>query len=336
MCFVGYNDACRKDLRRRLKDGSLFSPLPALYVRRGYWEGLDERDRALHKIRGLQMLHQGWLFCGTSAALVHGLSVSQRLYEPIAIADEHGKRHLVGGAVCARHTIGEDRPVFKDGVLLTSPLRTCFDCARWLSFQDAIAILDSALRLKLVTKKDLVDYADSRTTGCRGVRKARAAADFADGRAQNGGESIARAAMWELGFAAPDLQTEVYEPVEGKKYYLDFSWRLPDGRLIVGELDGRQKYTDPTMSGEGGIDGPMRKERLRESRLTACCDAVVRFSTETVGDAYEFDRLLTKFGVQKDHRPLREVPPLPACLAEPETVPVPDVFEEVPLAAYGI
>lgn len=177
---------------------------------------------------------------------------------------------------------------------------------------------------------------ESRKAGYRGVKKAIAAARFADGRAQNGGESAARAAMWELGFRAPDLQTEVCEPLDGKKYYLDFSWRLPDGTLIAGELDGAQKYTDPQMAGKGGIVDAMRRERIRESRLTACCDAVVRFSMKTVGSAYEFNRLLSSFGVPKDRRPTIKIPSLPAYLREPMPAAAPFEVKRVPLNAYGI
>lgn len=58
MCFTAYNDASRKDLKRRLNEGSVASPLPGLYTRPAYWEQLGERDQALHKIRGLQQIHQ--------------------------------------------------------------------------------------------------------------------------------------------------------------------------------------------------------------------------------------------------------------------------------------
>lgn len=142
--------------------------------------------------------------------------------------------------------------------------------------------------------------------------------------------------MWELGFRAPDLQTEVCEPLDGKKYYLDFSWRLPDGTLIAGELDGAQKYTDPQMAGKGGIVDAMRRERIRESRLTACCDAVVRFSMKTVGSAYEFNRLLSSFGVPKNRRPTIKIPSLPAYLRESMPAAAPFEVERVPLNAYGI
>ena len=80
----------------------------------------------------------------------------------------------------------------------------------------------------------------------------------------------------------------------------------------------------------------MRRERIRESRLTACCDAVVRFSMKTAGNAYEFNRLLTSFGIPKDHRPTIKIPSLPAYLRDAKPACAPDEFERVPLEAYGI
>lgn len=116
----------------------------------------------------------------------------------------------------------------------------------------------------------------------------------------------------------------------------DLKRRLNEGTLIAGELDGAQKYTDPQMAGKGGIVDAMRRERIRESRLTACCDAVVRFSMKTVGSAYEFNRLLSSFGVPKDRRPTIKIPSLPAYLREPMPAAAPFEVERVPLNAYGI
>ena len=72
------------------------------------------------------------------------------------------------------------------------------------------------------------------------------------------------------------------------------------------------------------------------SQFDACCDAVVRFSMKTVGSAYEFNRLLSSFGVPKDHRPTIKIPSLPAYLREPMPAAAPVEVERVPLEAYGI
>ena len=64
-----------------------------------------------------------------------------------------------------------------------------------------------------------------------------------DGRtaeARNGGESMARAIMIDLGFVPPDLQVEICDLDESDQVVaVDFHWMLPDGGVVVGELDGR-------------------------------------------------------------------------------------------------
>ena len=65
---------------------------------------------------------------------------------------------------------------------------------------------------------------------------------FASRLSENGGESFARGTMISLGFMVPQLQHEFILPRSGGKYRCDFLWRLPDGKLIVGEFDGHSKY----------------------------------------------------------------------------------------------
>ena len=71
----------------------------------------------------------------------------------------------------------------------------------------------------------------------------------------------------------------------------------------------------------------MRDERRRESRVTASCDAVVRFSPADVADNRRFSQLLDAFGVPRDHEPL--------VVVEPSSGDEP-LVDEVPLEAYGV
>ena len=323
-CTMPYSEPCRKYLQRRIAAGAdIVSPLPRLYARGDYWRSLTPEQRAVAKMRGLKARHCDWIFRGTSAALLYGLCVSRRLLDVIEVASSTGTRSCYGGGVRIRHVdIDEEPCAFAQGMPVTPILRTLFDCACELPLRDATAVLDSALRLELVNKDQLIAYADGKKN-CVGARQARFAARFADGRSGSGGESIARAAMWELGFAAPDLQAEFVDPVSGRRYFADFCWRCDDGRVIVGELDGGEKYVNEQMTRGRSVAGVMRAERLRESRLTVLCDAVVRFSPAMVADSAGFSRLLDVFGVPRDHEPVIEVAPEPA-------------YEQVPISAYNL
>ncbi|MFZ2756017.1 MAG: hypothetical protein WAY93_04025, partial [Atopobiaceae bacterium] len=132
-----------------------------------------------------------------------------------------------------------------------------------------------------------------------GIRQARRVASLADGRAENGGESIARATMVELGFALPELQAEFRDPVGGNAYRVDFLWSLPGGQQVAGELDGREKYVNPSMTGGRTPVEVLTAERRRESRLTACGVKVLRFSLPEVLDHPYFARLLEAYGIPR-------------------------------------
>jgi very-short-patch-repair endonuclease len=90
----------------------------------------------------------------------------------------------------------------KNGV--TTPLRTVLDCARVLPFDEAIAVADSALRARAISRTELADAAQRlRGTGTSAVRRVAA---HADGRAANPFESVLRALCIEEGF---DLTPQV-------------------------------------------------------------------------------------------------------------------------------
>lgn len=128
-----------------------------------------------------------------------------------------------------------DDIVIVDGLRVTPILQTVFDCMRWMPFAEGLVVAVSTLRARLVEKDQLIDYILSRESGVRGVPQAYVCAIHADGRAENGGESLSRAIMLELGFACPEPRVEVPNPINpGHPYRLDFAWRLANGQLFGG------------------------------------------------------------------------------------------------------
>ena len=309
-------------MEARVAKGQLVSPMPRLYARAELWEQLDQTMRTIFIVHGLQALHPEWVFCGVTAAVMHGLSVSWGVQEKIEIASSSGITSASAGRVIRRHVRGETAVVSFDA-RVTPLLRTVFDCMRRLDLREGLAIADSALHLGLTTRDELCAYVRSRPGRFAGARRALQTAELADPRPQNGMESIARAVMHELGFVAPDLQVPFADPMSpGRTYHVDYCWTLPDGTLVIGELDGGEKYVNPLLSG-GSPERAVQRERRRESRLSINQPRIVRFSPEDVKDVAYFNRLLETFGVPKDHDPLIEIPEEP-------------VSETVPLDAYGL
>lgn len=94
----------------------------------------------------------------------------------------------------------------KHGV--TTPLRTVLDCARVLPFDEALAVADSALRARDVTRAELADAVPHlRGPGASAVRRVAA---HADGRSANPFESVLRALCIEEGFTLTP-QVEIAE-----------------------------------------------------------------------------------------------------------------------------
>ena len=283
-------------LVRRMNKGEVVRTAPGLYARAAYWSGLDPASRALHIIQGLCDQRPDRIFCFVSAALVHGLDVSYRLLGNAHIAASRSRR----GNGIVYHAAPVSGAGFAGMIRVTSLVQTVFDCIRSLSFPFALAIADSALRK---TERSAGDFADEMACCCKGrVGMARALAIMgkADGRAENGGESYARAVMLEHGVMEPDLQIEHWDPIGGGSFRTDFGWHgLPTGD-VAGELDGVVKTEDPTMLGFRTIRDALRDERMRESRLTALGLKVARFTFPQVCAVRPLLRILDGFGVPRD------------------------------------
>lgn len=123
----------------------------------------------------------------------------------------------------------------------------------------------------------------------------------ARGLSENGGESFALAVIFELGFPWPEQQVEFtcIGPDGARKVRrVDFAWYLPDGRIVVGELDGQQKYVDPSMTGGRSIAAIVEDERERSQMLHRCgVSAVVRFAFDDVVRRAPLERKLREAGV---------------------------------------
>ena len=153
---------------------------------------------------------------------------------------------------------------------LTTAARTAIDVGRETDrFECALAALDSALRMGVTHDELLAVFAHCRTWP--GARMVSGALPLADGRAANPGESWSRAILIRLGLAPLALQVPL-EDGNGVIGNVDFGWGD-----VIGELDGKGKYsigveTDPTEAVR-----IVRREKLREDRIRALGLEVARW-----------------------------------------------------------
>lgn len=305
MCYHTADAAERKRLDRRVQRGDLIKPLRGMYADRGWWNQLNPIERHIAVVHCLARIHPDWVFCGVTAAALLGFSVPFGAMGTIHVARVEGSRFRSTTTI-RFHRLSRCPTVEVHGIRVTNPERTAIDCMRTLPFADGLAIADSATRSNNWDTFHLACYlAESDLGPIHGICRARLVALMVDSRSENGGESIARASMIREGIALPELQAEVVAPMAGQSYRVDFAWRIPgNAQMVYGELDGRIKYTDAAMLGNGDALDVLLRERRRESELSLSCQAIVRFSLEEARAHANLARRLEAFGVPRVRAPL--------------------------------
>lgn len=281
--FATHDNAELMWLRRHVGTDDIAEPEPHLFCFQQDWDSLAPSERAVRAIKGLAEFHPDWAFWGYDAALLWGLEVPNDLLGPRYLVKTSGSAALSTGCRLLRpQTAGPLECV--DGVSVTPFWRTVEDCLLRAPFSYGLAIADSALRAKGVSREDLCEQLRSDCDGRRGYRRAQVIASHADGLSENGGESRFRAFFIAYGFPVPELQVEFHDPLDPSNVFrVDYFWRLENGTCVIGELDGKGKYALQAGEGRKSVD-PFVAERQRESHLTMLGHKVLRFTFDELKD----------------------------------------------------
>lgn len=298
-----------RGLERRVGSGEVASPARGLFVRADLWDELKRDQQTLFVARGLQALHPDWVFCGPTAAVAYGVDVSWSLQDAIHVATTRSGFRGGAGPVRRHAVLPEDEGLadvrVAGGLRVTPPERTVFDCLRRTDFPLGLGVADSALRQGVVTAAGLAAFVDSVPRDPRGRAQALGTLAWADPRSENGGESIARGRMLLLGYVRPELQVEVPRVIErGEPYRADFCWVRADGLVILGELDGRLKYTEEEMMGGRDLGEVLSDENVRGSRFSLYDVSLMRFGFPVTERPAAFAAILDEYGVPKRGGPL--------------------------------
>ncbi|MGL5852920.1 MAG: DUF559 domain-containing protein, partial [Phycicoccus sp.] len=206
-----------------------------------------------------------------SAAVHHGWKVVTPPIEPTVTVRR--KRHLEADRRAGMEVHWSDLDATDRLGDVTAPLRTVLDCARVLSFPEALAVADSALRCRDVSVIELgVAAARLRGTGSAAARRV---AEHADGRAANPMESVLRALAVEEGYVLTP-QLTVAEP----GVFLIADLGSEELRLVV-EADGFEHH---------GTRRGLRQDCRRHTELAVLGWSSMRFSYEDVMHHQEWTR----------------------------------------------
>lgn len=297
MYAVPREKSVRECMARMARAGELVSPAPGVFGRPEFWKDVKDDKRHLALMHAIAIKHPDWVFCGASAAVAHGLSVSFPRLKKLEVARGRAGRRS-SEAVSWHYTDASDC-ILVDGLHVTSPEQTVADCLRRFDLADGLAVADSFIRAEHRDATWLSNRIEPLCRNKSGCVQALATAALADGAAESGGESVARAAMYELGFHAPELQVKVDDPLTGERPRVDFHWELADGTEVAGEMDGHDKYKNPELLAGRTTVEALSDERLRESRITRRVK-VVRFSYWDVLNRAWFARLLESYDIPRD------------------------------------
>ncbi|WP_241222793.1 hypothetical protein [Bifidobacterium samirii] len=253
-----------------------------MYVSTEYWHKLTPPARSLHIARTLQRQHPTWIFTGITAATIRSFDHPWLLHDgSIGILSHDQSNQPTGKSLNRIRRFYTAQPEYDivDGLRTASAARTLVDCALTCEFRFSLAMFDSALRQGVAPEEVERECARLHRDCAPVFRLLR----YADPARENGGESLSYATVVDARLMLPQVQVEIVDPTTGRMYRVDFLWRLPDGRIIVGELDGAAKYVDPSMTDGRSIHGVVADEREREQALRrAGVTSIVRFTFREV------------------------------------------------------
>jgi hypothetical protein len=273
-------DVDPRRLGHAVERGELVRIHRGAYVRAEDWQGLDATERYRRRVTAAALASLSRpVLSHASAAVIWGIPLvgdPMRLIHVLTspgagTRTEHGfRRHAV--------EVSDDDIVVRDGVHLTSLRRTLVDLARETSFTSAVAGLDWSVRTSRASRPPLVQIDElqeyfAALPGTWHRRRVHRALEFASPLSESPGESVSRAVIHELGFPAPTLQFDVRD-AHGLAGTSDFGW--PDFRLL-GEFDGRVKYTRGMARPGENVEDIVVREKLREDRMRATGRGMVRW-----------------------------------------------------------
>lgn len=293
-------------LRRSAERGIMVRLARGRFLEAGEWNVLDPDEKYRAQVRAFaETTRTVQVFSHWSAAALWGIPIVGVWPSAIHVAvnpksGQRSTRRVVRHLAALR----DDEVVQRDGLFVTSPLRTVVDLARTARFETGVAVVDFAITRHrkdrdpaLHVEHGLVIEAADQLANQRGVRRLRRVGEFADGRSGSAGESFSRVQIARAGLPAPDLQVEVIDR-EGRTWHTDFGWK---DSALLGEFDGRAKYTRNRYLQGREVAEVVIEEKLREDAIRLATGfGMVRWTWPVASDVHRLERLLVSAGLRRE------------------------------------
>jgi hypothetical protein len=206
------------------------------HVFRDVWVHASVEDTTAMRVEAAKLvLGRDGFICGLTAAWIYGIDVQDRRGLLVWVGRPTGDwRRARPGCLTRELTLDPTDLDRVDGSWVTTPLRTAFDCARWLSLTEAVVVADALAHAGLVTREELAEYVRTHRP-LRGVVQADRVVALMEPLTESPMESRLRVLLITSGFPAPIAQYVVRDAHGDFVARADFAY--PQRRLIV-EYDG--------------------------------------------------------------------------------------------------
>jgi len=206
------------------------------HVFRDVWVHADMADSREVRLAAVRLvMNPDTFICGPTAAWLYGIDVQDPRADQVWVGCTNGRRPRTRAGCAVRELTVEDADLGEfGGVSVTTPIRTVFDCARWLPVPEGVVVLDALAHAGLVTTECVASYLAAHP-GVRAVRRAREVVDLADPLSESPMETRVRVLLVRAGLPRPECQIEFFDD-RGRAWARgDLGYR--ELRLLV-EYDG--------------------------------------------------------------------------------------------------
>lgn len=183
---------------------------PWRHVLRDVWAHRDIPDTRPFRLEAAKLvLTENAVACGATAAWLLGSDIHRLADLDIRVSFPRGQRQRPRpGLVVCQETLRPREIVSLGSLQLTSPLRTVFDCLRWLRDPEGLVVADALTHAGLVQLTDLGRYL-TQTKGLRNVRRARAYFGDIEPKTESPMETRGRVRLVRSGLPRPEAQIVV-------------------------------------------------------------------------------------------------------------------------------
>ncbi|GAA1719315.1 DUF559 domain-containing protein [Isoptericola hypogeus] len=212
------------------------------------------------------LAHPGAVATGLCALVLHGVQGAPARVRP-EVAFPDGSSREAWTPVRIRR-IPLRRWVLVDGLRCATVVDALAQSIPELDRRHAVAVMDSALHRKLLTTAEL-DRAHDYARWHAGVARTHGWWAEADARAESPAETWARLSCVDAGVPPDMLQLKAFDRRGRFVARVDLAWFLPDGRVLLVEIDGIDPHSTPEA---------LFEDRRRQNRIVTDRTVVRRYT----------------------------------------------------------